>query len=279
MITKPMLAGTADDISTLHYPLFASPKIDGIRVLTLELEAKNAYTYSRINEEFKILKNLGMRSLLKMLPAGLDGEIVTLDNTGNVNTFNDIQSKVMSKSVNSPFQYLIFDYLPNQQTHVPFHARMELLSKLVELPFFCSLLPQTYIKEAEELELYEAQVVEAGYEGVMIRKVDAPYKQGRSTLNEGYLLKLKRFEDAECEVVGVEELVREHHNESTGLLGALVCRYNDVMFNIGTGFTDLQRKSFWIARNKLPSHCTFKFQRCGMKDAPRSPVFKAFVLE
>ncbi len=288
MITKPMLAGTVDDISTLHYPLFASPKIDGIRVLTLyqnivkshsmDQGGINAYTYSRINEEFKLLKNLQMRSMLKTLPAGLDGELLTLDNAGAPNTFNDCQSKVMSKSVTSAFQYLIFDYLPNQQTHVPFLQRMELLSKL-ELPFFCSLLPQTYVKDADELELYESQIVEAGYEGVMLKAIDAPYKQGRSTLREGYLLKLKRFEDAEAELIGAEELVREHHNESTGMLGALQCRYNDVLFSIGTGFTEQQRKMFWLARHKLPKHVTFKYQKYGTKDAPRSPVFKAFVLE
>lgn len=275
MITKPMLAGTIEDIHKLTYPLFASPKVDGIRCLVLN---GNAYTYSRLNQEFKLLKNQQMRSCLKTLPNGLDGELITIDNTGAPNTFNDIQSKVMSKAVNSPFQYLIFDYLPNQQTHVPFFERCKLLAVL-DLPFFCSLLPQTRIDNITQLEEYETQIIAANYEGVMLRKMDASYKQGRSTLNEGYLLKLKRFEDAECEVVGAEELIREHHNESTGLLGALVCRYNDVMFNIGTGFTDLQRKSFWLTRNKLPSHCTFKFQRCGMKDAPRSPVFKAFVLE
>lgn len=280
MITKPMLASNVEDISALHFPLFASPKVDGIRCLTLEGEKipHNAYTYSRLNEEFKLLKNLGMRTLLKMLPNGLDGELVTLDNTGNVNTFNDIQSKIMSKNVHTPFQYLLFDYLPKQQTKVPYHERARLLNEL-DLPFFCNLLPQTYIKDVDELELYESQIVEVGYEGVMIRKTDGFYKEGRSTLTEGYLLKLKRFEDAEAEVVGFEELVREHHCEHTGLLGALVCRYNDVMFNIGTGFTEQQRRMFWVMREKLPKHVTFKFQRHGMKDAPRSPIFKCFVLE
>lgn len=286
MITKPMLAGTVDDISTLKFPAFASPKVDGIRCLVLEAYQpdslaeikKNAYTYSRINEEFKLLKNIQIRSCLKTLPRGLDGEIITLDNTGVSNTFSDIQSKVMSKSIKTAFQYLIFDYLPNEQTHVPYFERCKLLSAL-DLPFFCTLLPQTRLDSVEQLEEYEAQVIAGGYEGVMLRKIDAPYKQGRSTFNEGYLLKLKRFEDAEAEVIGAEELVREHHGEHTGMLGALQCRYNDVLFNIGTGFTDLQRKSFWMARHKLPKHCTFKYQKHGTKDAPRSPVFKAFVIE
>lgn len=275
MITKPMLAGNCEDITKLKYPVFASPKIDGIRALTINSQA---YTYSRINEKFKLVKNFMIRAMLKELPTGLDGELVTLDNTGAPNKFNDIQSKVMSKNVQTAFQYLVFDYMPGNSTSLPFFSRMELLSKLT-LPFFVSLLPQIRIETAEHLELYEAQVVEQGYEGVMIRAIDGPYKQGRSTEREGYLLKLKRFEDAECEVIGFEELVREHTQEHTNMLGALQCRYNDVLFNIGTGFTDLQRKSFWAARFKLPTRATFKYQKHDMKDAPRIPVFKAFVID
>lgn len=275
MITKPMLAGNCEDITKLKYPIFVSPKIDGIRALTIN---GNAYTYSRINEKFKPLKNYMIRTLLKELPTGLDGELITLDTAGAANTFNDTQSKVMSKNVQTTFQYLVFDYLPSNSTTLPFFSRLELLSKLT-LPFFVSLLPQTRLENAEQLELYEAQCVEQSYEGVMIRAINGPYKQGRSTLNEGYLLKLKRFEDAECEVIDVEELVREHHDEHTNMLGALVCKYNDVLFNIGTGFTDLQRKSFWAARFKLPKHATFKYQKHDMKNAPRMPVFKAFVIE
>lgn len=271
-----MLAATIKDVSKLTFPLLASPKLDGIRVLILDGQA---YTYSRLNEKFKVLKNRFMRSLLKTLPNGLDGELISFKDAGSYDTFSDVQSKVMSANGEPKFEYCIFDYLPNGQTHVPFQTRIELLNRL-EFPFFVNLLTQTRIDNLTQLETYENETIRAGYEGVMLRLAGAPYKQGRSTLNEKYLMKLKRFIDAEAEVVGFEELVRETSSEHTNLLGALVCKYNDIMFNIGTGFTDEQRKMIWLSRTQLEGkQVTFKYQSFGTKDAPRSPVFKSFRLE
>jgi DNA ligase-1 len=276
MIIKPMLAATIKDVSKLTFPLLASPKLDGIRVLILD---KQAYTYSRLNEKFKVLRNRFMRSLLKTLPNGLDGELMTFKEDGSYDTFNDAQSKIMSGDGEHKFEYCIFDCLPNQQCHVPFSTRIDLLNNL-DIPFFCNLLTQTKIESLEQLETYEEETIRAGYEGVMLRLTGAPYKQGRSTLNEKYLMKLKRFVDAEAEVVGFEELVRENSSEKTNLMGALICKYNDTMFNIGTGFTDEQRKMIWLSRSQLEGkQVTFKFQSHGVKTAPRSPVFKSFRLE
>lgn len=273
-----MLAATIEDISKLKYPIYASPKLDGIRCLTID---GNAYTYSRLNEKFKLIVNRGIRSLLKTLPSGLDGELITLDNQGKHNKFNDVQSKVMSENVKATFQYLVFDYLPNEQCHVPFKHRIEQLVSLNIDAFFVSIIPQTLISSKDELEIYEESIVSTGYEGVMLRATHAPYKQSRSTLNEGYLLKLKRFTDAEATVVGFEELVREHTSEKTNMLGALICRScDDIMFNIGTGFTEWDRKWIWKGRVELEGkQVTFKYQKQRTIDKPISAVFLHFRLD
>src|ERR1019366_8796365 len=105
----------------------------------------------------------------------------------------------------------------------------------------------------------------------MVRSLEGPYKMGRSTEREGYLLKIKRFEDGEAEVIGFEE--RMHNgNESTtnalgrtersshqenligrGDLGALIVvgvngTYKGVEFKIGTGFNDAERGVIWQYR-------------------------------
>ena len=112
-------------------------------------------------------------------------------------------------------------------------------------------------------------------------------------MNEGYLLKLKRFEDAEAVVIGFEE--RMHNgNEATvselgrtkrsshkanksgrGDLGALVCRTPEgIEFNIGTGFTDSDRQRIWDSRDQfLGRNAKYKFFPVGVKEAPRHPVF------
>ena len=134
----------------------------------------------------------------------------------------------------------------------------------------------------------------------MIRDPQGVYKQGRSTEREGILGKIKRFEDMEAEIVGVEELQRNgneavtnalgHTERSTakdGLtggdtLGALICRavgYADT-FKIGTGYTAAQRAQLWAQRDALPGQLAkFKHQPSGAKDAPRFPVFAGLRLD
>ena len=144
--------------------------------------------------------------------------------------------------------------------------------------------------------MFEEECLEAGYEGVMIRDPNGPYKNGRSTEKEGFLLKLKRFEDAEATILGFEE--RQHNgNEKddsgkrtthkagkTGLgtLGAIKVMglngiYKGVLFDIGTGFDDAQRADIWRNLDVFQGRTVkFKYFPSGSKDKPRFPVFLAF---
>ena len=61
------------------------------------------------------------------------------------------------------------------------------------------------IRDAAQLAAYEEKCLAEGYEGVMIRTPDSPYKCGRSTEREGWLLKIKRFEDDEAVVLETYE--------------------------------------------------------------------------
>lgn len=61
------------------------------------------------------------------------------------------------------------------------------------------------IGSAAELAAYKEKCLSEGYEGVMVRDPAGPYKCGRSTEREGWLLKIKRFEDAEAEVLETYE--------------------------------------------------------------------------
>ena len=157
------------------------------------------------------------------------------------------------------------------------------------------LLP-TPVKTPEELTAFEEDCLAQGFEGVIVRKPDGPYKQGRSTLKEGYLLKIKRFSDAEATVVDVEEMMHNKNDATTdafgslkhshhkagmqpaGVLGALVVETADgVRFNIGTGFSAELRKALWGRRKALIGKLVkFKFFAVGVKNAPRHPVFLGF---
>lgn len=141
------------------------------------------------------------------------------------------------------------------------------------------LVPQVIVNSLPELLALEARWVAQGYEGAILRTPKSPYKHGRSTLKEGFLLKLKRFQDGEAVVIGVTELM---HSEIPGrTMGALTVR--DVSstgqtFELGTGFNADDRASLWSDRANLQSWPLVKYKHfpSGGKDLPRHPVFLGF---
>jgi DNA ligase-1 len=92
-----------------------------------------------------------------------------------------------------------------------------------------------------------AKAVAGGYEGIMIKDPDAPYECKRSVA----WLKLKPFIEVSLAVVAVEEGT----GRNVGKLGALVCEGEDdgkqIRVNVGSGFTDSDRDSFWGSRSSL----------------------------
>ena len=84
----------------------------------------------------------------------------------------------------------------------------------------------------EEMDRVEA----LGGEGLMLREPASRYEAGRSST----LLKVKRFHDAEAQVV--EHLPGAGRHK--GRLGALAVVLPDgTEFSVGTGFSDAQRES------------------------------------
>jgi len=155
-------------------------------------------------------------------------------------------------------------------------------------------LAQNLMHNEDEMLEYEASSVAEGYEGIILRSPNAPYKFGRSTVNEGYLLKVKRFEDSEAEIIGFEEEMFNGNEAQTnelgrtkrstaqaGLvgkdtLGAFLVRdiHTGVEFSIGTGLTALQRGTFWARQDEyLGQLIKYKYFPVGVKDKPSHPVF------
>jgi DNA ligase-1 len=141
---------------------------------------------------------------------------------------------------------------------------------------------------------YETNHLLAGYEGVMGRSLHGTYKQGRSTLREGFLWKLKRFTDGEAKIVGFDEQLH-NANEATkdelgrtkrsshkankigkDTLGALkvVDCATGIDFDIGTGFDDNERAAIWADRaGWLGKTVKYKSLAIGVKERPRHPVY------
>ncbi len=279
VIFKPMLATDYEE-DKLRLPVLASPKLDGVRAII-----RDGYVYSRSN---KLIPNKYVQKLFKHLDF-FDGELVVGDPTSPT-CYRDTVSGVMSEDGEPDVWFYVFDHIGDLT--LPYTKRAAQIARQLKKTDKVRLVEQIPIEDLEGLAIYEARMLDLGYEGVMVRDQNAPYKQGRSTVREGYLLKVKRFMDAEATIVGFEE--RMHNgNEATinelgrtkrsshkanksgrGDLGALIVEMDGMRFNIGTGFTDAERAEIWNNKDKyLGKQVKFKYLPVGMKDLPRHPVY------
>jgi len=292
MIKRPILAEKIEpsELENLKYPVLVSPKLDGIRCLIVDGKA--------LSRSFKPIPNLFIQSLLsKQEFNGLDGELIL-----EGKTFNETQSIVMSESSEPvDFVYYCFDYIGKNGLNHPFELRLKDLGEVVQesKSKWMVAVPQLLAHSSETIITTETTFLSQGYEGLMIRGCDSPYKNGRSTKKEGYLLKLKKFEDAEAVVIGFVEattntneleknelgLSKRSHKKAgkvrAGYLGAFLVKdlKTGTEFEIGTGdgLTKDLRAYIWNNQDKyLNKLIKYKHQPSGSKDKPRFPVWLGF---
>jgi len=281
---KPMLAGKITDYDKLKYPFYASPKLDGVRGIVKdgELVSRKLMTFPNIhiNAEFS---NASLD--------GMDGELIVGSATNP--QVRNLTSGSCNRIEGTPeVTFYIFD---NYKYRGGFTARYgTLIDESIRFPDNVRLVPQHLISNAEELAKYEADTLDLGYEGVIIRSLGGPYKMGRSTENEGYMLKVKRFLDAEAEIL---EVIEEEENTNVaqrdnlgrtkrshaqdgkvpkGRAGALHVKdlVSGVEFTVGSGMDDDERKFFWDNRRKVRGKCiTYRYFPKGVKDKPLIPTY------
>ena len=283
-IARPMLAGKAD-LDRIRYPVSITPKLDGIRCLCMGGHA--------LTRNFKSVPNLHVQRVLESAQLdGTDGELVIPNKT-----FQEISSAIMSRDGQPAFEYWVFDYF-GDGLDVPYLDRITKVLELVtiETHWLIPVMPIPAI-DKEGLMVAESFFVKRGYEGIIIRDPQGVYKEGRSTVAEGGMLKLKRFQDAEAIVMGVKELThnlnkaekdafgltkRSSHlaNKVAGAtLGALIVRdvTTGVEFDVGTGFDGTLRKKIWNdTKTYIGSLIKYKYQTRSRDGKPIFPVFIGF---
>ncbi|MBX7209863.1 MAG: hypothetical protein K1X78_16215 [Verrucomicrobiaceae bacterium] len=285
LITKPMLAGKCERMSNLRFPLLASPKLDGIRCLKIGGRA--------LTRSFNSVSNAFTREWIERhLPDGLDGELMVSDAT-----FNETAGHIGRESGEPDFRFHVFDYV-SDGVDVPYACRMQELARLPDYGRVQKVLPLE-IRSLDELMAYEERCVAEGYEGVMIRTPGSPYKCGRSTEREGWLLKIKRFEDAEAVVLETYEgLINNNPAEKDafgrtkrsssmenkigrGELGGFIVRHVETGVEFRLGYNHvvggIDRVTLWEQRESVIGKLVrFKHQPSGAKEAPRFPKFCGF---
>jgi DNA ligase-1 len=281
---KPLLAATCKDLSTLHYPVYVSAKLDGIRTLVIDGVL--------VSRTLKPIPNKQLQARYgKPEFNGLDGELIWGNPTAP-DVFNKTTSCVMTREADADrVKFYVFDYVGEGK----YHERVDVLCNNFIGIEGISIVPQIHCMDEKFLQDVEQRFAEVGYEGAMIRDPAGKYKFGRSTLKEQILLKFKRFETSEAVVLGFEELMhndniattdergytkRSSHQENqvaSGTLGALLVRdlVTGVCFKIGTGFDMEQRQTIWDNQPYFMSRIvSYQHFPVGVVDKPRFPSFR-----
>ena len=251
----------------LNFPVLVTPKIDGVRAIKLDGKL--------VSRSLKQIPNIAIRTLMeRILPEDgiFDGEL-SVDSD-----FQKTVSAVMSVNTVLPnnLKFYWFDWVQNSDFDMPYYLRVLAMhdyiknnKELRKLKIIIPLIP-AQVDNTKELSLFEEASIRKGYEGVVVRSYAGRYKCGRSTMREGIMIKIKRFEDFEATIIDTEELMHNLNEEQrdnfgrmqrssakgnkikSGTLGAIVARaHNGNIFKIGTGFSSQQRYELWSSSNDL----------------------------
>lgn len=293
---SPLLAETYMTGVQIQFPVIASPKIDGFRCITPN---PSFHIFDTSSRSLKPIPNTFTRANTRMFQ-GLDGELC-VGAPNDPETFDRTKVAMTTRAGEPDFSYWIFD-LTDVNPLIPFVERYQMLVERYNRTMLgarVGVVEHVVIATMADLLSYEEAKVAEGYEGIMLRDPVGRYKYGRSTLLEGYLIKWKRLDTDEAEIVGFIEqeenlneakidarglTVRSSHKANKvgkGTLGSFICKspkWADT-FKIGTGegLTKKLRQEIWDNQSAyLGRKILFEHQVLGSKDRPRIPSWKGF---
>lgn len=260
-----------DRLSKWKPPYIVQPKYDGIRCRAIPIQTGiNEDEFILVSSEENILHSVphlnNMFQRLR-LRCELDGELYC-----HGMSFEEITS-ITSRTVNlhpdlHKIQFHCFDIIVDSEPQI---KRSILLENLRGLDPDLVVAPFWLCESLDDVMRAYDQIIEGGYEGIIVRHMDAMYERKRST----FVMKFKPKQSDEYVIVGTQQEF-DKDGMPKDSLGALVCQSGDGnLFNVGTGFTAEQRHQLWLDRHTIPgmvAKVQYQHLTAG-KQVPRFPVF------
>lgn len=228
-----------------------SEKLDGVRAIWTGEEL-----LSRNGNKF-----FAPEWFTNQLPAGveLDGELFMARGK-----FQTAVGAVKKKTpVDSEWRQIRFCVFDAPSADGGFEARLAFCAEVLRGCEIAEVVAHRACLGTADLNKFFAELCGLGAEGVMLRKPGSDYEERRSAS----LLKYKPFESDEAVMIGQEE----GEGRLAGLVGALILKWKEVTFKVGTGLSDDLRGN----PPRIGSKISFGF--CGLTDGgvPRFPTFLA----
>lgn len=254
-----------DNPSIVEGKTFAlTTKIDGGRIVAKKKNG-DVHFFTRQGQEYEGLVDLE-EEMEKNLPDNtcLDGEITLLD--PYVRSSDPITGKSCIRKLSSKEQYketmaitrkkgekhgvkmIVFDIMSadefdNQKCDTPYEdrkAKLDYLFKGIKpTPFkYFTEISTWYVgDDASIIPEILNEAIKEGEEGIMINFLDAPYEFKRTN----NLLKVKKMQDLDLEIIGFEE----GSGQNSGKLGALLVNYKGFTVKVGSGISQEMREEIW----------------------------------
>lgn len=314
---KPMLATDATkELDNIKYPKYASMKLDGIRCvfhpdLGMVSRSLKPIQNKQLQDKFKVLTEEASRTGLIR-----DGELY-----GHKLTFQEITSACMTQDfydekthkkllkqydgdklaivghvakLITQIEFYQFDHVDPDRHHVPLKDRINF-----EVPEggVITFVSQNLMHSKEEVESLFKTALDQGFEGLILRDPVSPYKFGRSTLKEEFMLKIKPFDSFDTKIIGVVQSteVNADVEKTKNELGRSVTSkkkddrhliekasafwvmYDKHALKVSLAMTDAEKEEVWKNRqNYIGRMIEYKGMKVGAKDCPRHPVFVRF---
>lgn len=297
--------------------LWAFIKHDGVRALNHKSKLLGKAMLPHANKYIT-------KQLSEPYFSGLDGEIINttvsgqpIDKLGFTYDTKKCLFKTTSmlNTINNKTDdwmwYLFDEYHPTLTYKYRYEQLMQTYRKVNKLTRHVEILPYAEVTSLEQILELEKQVLSNGFEGLIIRNPELPYKEGRST-KQGELLRLKRYITAEAYISMIEPVYvnnnpskinalglseRSSHianKKAIEKIGAFVCmtsediydpydgtllikKHTEIVVSASTLLEPFKTQLYYMRYLLIGKPIKFKFFPKGIKDKPRYATFECFM--
>lgn len=316
-VFKPFL-GNNDPylLEDLRFPLISTIKKDGVRGIARTGEL---FTRSHMSQKLPLIKNKQIQQLaepVKQLTKQISNisfdfeiyvhglplnEIIMFTNTEDIKSrehYNKIKNKVRELkfplnyylSLPKNIEFYLFDSVVEGWETIKYTDRIQRAIELTrDIPNVTFVNPVP-IFNLYSLETEYQRSLNEGFEGLVLRNIDSPYKYGRSTFKEHYFLKMKPIEEYEAIIIEINEKMfnygestesfagysikqkLQENREESGIAATATVMWEGKQFKISLNGTENERVQIWENRDSyIGKTLIFKGMPYGMKDVPRFP--------
>jgi len=244
-------------VDKIKFPAYAQMKMDGMRFNAIVRSGKVEFR-SRNGKQIHLLGNLEKEfaALAGDVDCVFDGELLVMLeddhqfadrqtgngilNKANKGTISAEQAALVHASV---WDLIPYAYFTDGLCSTPYAKRFSTLEQIVnkqksegkKIWAVTSSIVET-IEQAQEI--FQEYLAE-GFEGIILKDGAGVWEDKRSKTQ----IKFKGELECDLKIVAVEE----GKGKAAGMLGAIICESADgiVKVNVGSGFTDANRKQYW----------------------------------